>query len=150
LPPLRGSLDQPQTNGAAQLDLVRHTHRASLRDSNSARLNLRLSALDRGGAQGKGEVCGERITKLQTRHDAKSQSHSHAPRRNEVNSHNRPTCDVRDFSYSTNSIPIANISSNNSFVLITPSCKSFAKVNTSSGLQASFPFSKKLQSAFAA
>jgi len=53
LPPLRGSLDQPQTSGAAQLDLAGRTPRAPLRDSNSARLNLRLLAADRGGAQGK-------------------------------------------------------------------------------------------------
>jgi hypothetical protein len=52
LPPLRGSLDQPQASGAAQLDLARRTPRAPLRDSNSARLNLRLLAADRGGAQG--------------------------------------------------------------------------------------------------
>jgi hypothetical protein len=53
LPPLRGSLDQPQASGAAQLDLVGRTPRAPLRDSNSARLNLRLLAANRGGAQGK-------------------------------------------------------------------------------------------------
>jgi len=53
LPPLRGSLDQPQASGAAQLDLAGRTPRAPLRDSNSARLNLRLLAADRGGAQGK-------------------------------------------------------------------------------------------------
>jgi len=66
---LRGFLAQPQASGAAQLDLVGH---APLRDSNitsdlagvvcqlsrmascfiSARLNLRLLAADRGGAQG--------------------------------------------------------------------------------------------------
>jgi len=49
LPPLRGSLAQPQASGAAQLDLVGH---APLRDSNNARLNLRLLEIDRGGAQG--------------------------------------------------------------------------------------------------
>jgi len=53
LPPLRGSLDQPQASGAAQLDLAGRTPRAPLRDLNSARLNLRLLAADRGGAQGK-------------------------------------------------------------------------------------------------
>jgi hypothetical protein len=53
LPPLRGSLDQPQASGAAQLDLTGRTPRAPLRDSNSARLNLRFLAADRGGAQGK-------------------------------------------------------------------------------------------------
>ena len=53
LPPLRGTLDQPQASGAAQLDLVGRTPRAPLRDSNSARLNLRSLATDRGGAQGK-------------------------------------------------------------------------------------------------
>ena len=53
LPPLRGPLDQPQASGAAQLDLAGRTPRTSLRDSNSARLNLRLLAADRGGAQGK-------------------------------------------------------------------------------------------------
>src|ERR1035438_7479015 len=47
-----GSLDQPQASGAAQLDLARRTPRALLRDLNSARLNLRLLAPDRGGAQG--------------------------------------------------------------------------------------------------
>jgi hypothetical protein len=52
LPPLRGSLDQPQASGAAQLDLAGRTPRAPLRDSNSARLNLRFLATDRGGAQG--------------------------------------------------------------------------------------------------
>jgi len=52
LPPLRGTLDQPQASGAAQLDLAGRTPRAPLRDSNSARLNLRLLASDRGGAQG--------------------------------------------------------------------------------------------------
>ena len=72
LPPLRGTLDQPQANGAAQLDLAGRTPRTPLRDSNissdlagvvcqlsrmassfiSARLNLRLLATDRGGAQG--------------------------------------------------------------------------------------------------
>jgi hypothetical protein len=52
LPPLRGSLDQPQASGAAQLDLAGRTPRAPLRDSNSAHLNLRLLATDRGGAQG--------------------------------------------------------------------------------------------------
>jgi hypothetical protein len=44
LPPLRGTLDQPQVSGAAQLDLVGRTPRAPLRDSNSARLNLRSLA----------------------------------------------------------------------------------------------------------
>ena len=53
LPPLRGTLDQPQASGAAQLDLAGRTPRAPLRDSNSARLNLRSLAADRGGAQGK-------------------------------------------------------------------------------------------------
>jgi len=53
LPPLRGTLDQPQASGAAQLDLAGRTPRAPLRDSNSARLNLRFLAADRGGAQGK-------------------------------------------------------------------------------------------------
>ena len=52
LPPLRGSLNQPQASGAAQLDLAGRTPRAPLRDSNSARLNPRLLAADRGGAQG--------------------------------------------------------------------------------------------------
>src|SRR5450756_2970461 len=52
LPPLRGSLDQPQASRAAQLDLAGRTPRAPLRDSNSARLNLRFLAADRGGAQG--------------------------------------------------------------------------------------------------
>jgi len=52
LPPLRGTLDQRQASGAAQLDLEGRTPRAPLRDSNSARLNLRLLAVDRGGAQG--------------------------------------------------------------------------------------------------
>src|SRR5674476_1208343 len=72
LPPLRGTLDQPQASGAAQLDLAGRTPRAPLRDSNitsdlaevffqpsrmascfiSARLNLRFLAADRGGAQG--------------------------------------------------------------------------------------------------
>src|SRR5665811_402634 len=52
LPPLRGSLDQSQASGAAQLDLAGRTPRAPLRDSNSARLNLRFLASDRGGAQG--------------------------------------------------------------------------------------------------
>ena len=46
MPPLRDSLDQPQASGAAQLALVRHTKRATLRSSNSARLNLRLLAPD--------------------------------------------------------------------------------------------------------
>jgi hypothetical protein len=70
---LRGTLDQPQASGAAQLDLAGRTPRAPLRDSNitsdltgvvcplsrmassfiSARLNLRSLATDRGGAQGK-------------------------------------------------------------------------------------------------
>jgi hypothetical protein len=53
LPPLRGSLDQPQASGAAQLDLAGRIPRAPLRDSNSARLNLRFLAADRGSAQGK-------------------------------------------------------------------------------------------------
>ena len=52
LPPLRGTLDQPQASGAAQLDLAGRTPRAPLRDSNSARLNLRSLATGRGGAQG--------------------------------------------------------------------------------------------------
>jgi hypothetical protein len=52
LPPLRGTIDQPQASGAAQLDLAGRTPRAPLRDSNSARLNLRSLATDRGGAQG--------------------------------------------------------------------------------------------------
>ena len=52
LPPLQGSLDQPQASGAAQLDLAGRTPRAPLRDSNSARLNHRLHAVDQGGAQG--------------------------------------------------------------------------------------------------
>ena len=52
LPPLRGTLDQSQASGAAQLDLAGRTPRAPLRDSNSARLNLRSLAADRGGAQG--------------------------------------------------------------------------------------------------
>jgi hypothetical protein len=52
LPPLRGSLDQSQASGAAQLDLAGRTPRAPLRDSNSARLNLRFLAADRGSAQG--------------------------------------------------------------------------------------------------
>ena len=62
LPPLRGPLDQPQTSGAAQLALAGHTKRAPLRSSNSARLNLRLFANYRGGAQGernsKAVLCG--------------------------------------------------------------------------------------------
>jgi len=41
-----GTLDQPQASGAAQLDLAGRTHRTPLRDSNSARLNLRLFAAD--------------------------------------------------------------------------------------------------------
>jgi hypothetical protein len=69
---LRGSLDQLQASGAAQLDLAGRTPRTPLRDSNitsdlaevffqpirmasyfiSARLNLRFLAADRGGAQG--------------------------------------------------------------------------------------------------
>jgi len=61
LPPLRGTLDQPQASGAAQLDLAGRTPRAPLRDSDSARLNLRFLAADRGGAQGKGAVRKERI-----------------------------------------------------------------------------------------
>jgi hypothetical protein len=48
-----GSLYQPQASGAAQLALTRRTPRAPLRSSNSARLNLRFLAADRGGAQGK-------------------------------------------------------------------------------------------------
>ena len=52
LPPLRGSLDQPQASGAAQLALAGRTNPAPLRSSNSARLDLRLLATDRGGAQG--------------------------------------------------------------------------------------------------
>src|SRR5450756_1109499 len=63
LPPLRGTLDQPQASGVAQLDLAGRTPRAPLRDSNSARLNLRSLAADRGGAQGTWEVRKERITK---------------------------------------------------------------------------------------
>jgi hypothetical protein len=47
-----GTLDQLQASGAAQLDLAGRTPRAPLRDSNSARLNLRSLAADRGGAQG--------------------------------------------------------------------------------------------------
>ena len=47
-----GSLDQPQASGAAQLALAGSTQRAPLRSSDSARLNLRLLAADRGGAQG--------------------------------------------------------------------------------------------------
>ncbi len=61
LPPLRGSLDQPQASGAAQLALAGHTNRAPLRSSNSARPNLRLLAADRGGTQGKLEVRKERM-----------------------------------------------------------------------------------------
>jgi hypothetical protein len=53
LPPLRGSLDISPTSGAAQLALAGHTNRAPLRSSNSARLNPRLLAKYRGGAQGK-------------------------------------------------------------------------------------------------
>ena len=49
---MRGSLDQPQASGAAQLDLAGRTPRAPLRDSNSARLSLRFLTTDRGGAQG--------------------------------------------------------------------------------------------------
>ena len=72
LPPLRGTLDQPQASGAAQLDLAGHTKRAPLRSSNitsdlagvvcqlsrmascyiSARLNLRLFAKYRGNPEG--------------------------------------------------------------------------------------------------
>ena len=48
-----GSLDQPQASGAAQLDLARCTPRTLLRDSNSARPNLRPLVADRDGAQGK-------------------------------------------------------------------------------------------------
>ena len=48
-----GSLDQPQASGAAQLALAGRTPRAPLRNSNNARLNLRLLVVDRGGAQGK-------------------------------------------------------------------------------------------------
>ncbi|WP_445175644.1 hypothetical protein, partial [Microcoleus sp.] len=43
---------QPQASGAAQLALAGRTNRAPLRSSNSARLNLRFLAADRGGAQG--------------------------------------------------------------------------------------------------
>jgi len=46
LPPLRGSLDQPQASGAAQLDLAGRTPRAPLRDSNKTcwlRHNLKVS-----------------------------------------------------------------------------------------------------------
>ena len=50
--PYGGTLDQPQASGAAQLALAGHTKRAPPRSSNSARLNLRLLAADRGGAQG--------------------------------------------------------------------------------------------------
>ena len=50
--PFGGTLDQPQASGAAQLDLAGRTPRAPLRDSNSARPNLRSLATDRGGAQG--------------------------------------------------------------------------------------------------
>ena len=52
LPPLRGSLDQPQASGAAQLALAGRTPRAPLRSSNSARLNLRSLAADRGNPAG--------------------------------------------------------------------------------------------------
>ena len=58
LPPVcrpSGSLDQPQASGAAQLALTGRTPRALLRNSNSARLPLRLLTTDRGGAQGKGK-----------------------------------------------------------------------------------------------
>ena len=48
-----GSLDISQTSGAAQLALAGHTKRALPRSSDSARLNLRLFAKYRGGAQGK-------------------------------------------------------------------------------------------------
>jgi hypothetical protein len=51
-----GSLDQLQASGAAQLALTGHTKRAPLRSSNSARLNLRSLAVDRGGAQGKKKI----------------------------------------------------------------------------------------------
>jgi hypothetical protein len=61
LPPLRGTLDQPQASGAAQLDLAGRTPRAPLRDSNSARLNLRFLAADRGGAQGKEKLNSKTI-----------------------------------------------------------------------------------------
>src|ERR1035437_4630548 len=61
--PCGDCLDQPQASGAAQLDLAGCTPRAPLRDSNSARLNLRLLAADRSGAQGKWAVCKECITK---------------------------------------------------------------------------------------
>ena len=47
-----GSLGQPQASGAAQLALAGHLKRVPLRSSNSARLNPRLLAADRGGAQG--------------------------------------------------------------------------------------------------
>jgi len=50
LPSLRDTLNHPQASGAAQLDLVGH---APLRDSNNARLTLRLLATDLGGAQRK-------------------------------------------------------------------------------------------------
>src|SRR3989338_4687769 len=73
LPPLRGSLDQPQVSGAAQLDLAGRTPRAPLRDSNitsdlaevffqpsrmascfiSARLNLLSLAARRRTGEGK-------------------------------------------------------------------------------------------------
>ena len=55
VPPVRrpsGFLDQPQASGAAQLALTGHTNRAPLRSSDITRLNLRLLAADRGGAQG--------------------------------------------------------------------------------------------------
>src|SRR5450756_2548650 len=83
LPPLRGTLDQPQVSGAAQLDLAGRTPRAPLRDSNitsdlaevffqpsrmascfiSARLTLRPLVSDRGGAQGNLAVRNGHITK---------------------------------------------------------------------------------------
>src|ERR1019366_7184170 len=46
LPPLRGSLDQPQASGAAQLDLAGRTPCAPLRDSNKTcwlRHNLKVT-----------------------------------------------------------------------------------------------------------
>src|SRR3989338_3681981 len=53
LPPLRGTLDQPQASGAAQLDLAGRTPRAPLPDSTIPPLTPRPLAADRGGAQGK-------------------------------------------------------------------------------------------------
>ena len=52
-PPLQGSLGISQASGAAQLALAGYTKRTPPRSSNSARLNLRLFAKYRGGAQGK-------------------------------------------------------------------------------------------------